>query len=112
MQKKTETKTMTTTEAKVVAKAPAKKTAAKTPAKKTAEKAPAKKTAATTKVMLQFQNQEVDVAKIEEKIKAQFVAEGHRLSAVKSLDIYVKPEEYKAYYVINDGKYTGGIDLF
>ena len=84
-------------------KAPAKKTAAK--------KAPAKKEEATTEIVLQFNGQEVVVANVEEKVKAQYVAEGHRVSSIKSLTVYVKPEEYSAYYVIN-GKVTGRVDLF
>ena len=40
-----------------------------------------------------------------------FVAEGHRAGCIKTLNIYVKPEEYKAYYVIND-KFFGSVDLF
>ena len=43
--------------------------------------------------------------------KKQFVAEGHRAGCIKTLNIYVKPEEYKAYYVIND-KFFGSVDLF
>lgn len=41
---------------------------------------------------------------------AAYVAEGHRASAIKKLTIYLKPEERKAYYVINE-KATGDIDL-
>lgn len=48
---------------------------------------------------------------IEEKVKAQFVAEGHRAGAIKKLDIYIKPEENAAYYVINE-KFSGRVDLF
>lgn len=96
-------------------KAPAKKAPAKkaTTTKKTAaaKKAPAKKAAATTEMVLQFEGNEVVVANLEEKVKAQYVAEGHSASSIKSLTVYVKPEEYSAYYVIN-GDVTGRVDLF
>ena len=46
-----------------------------------------------------------------EKVKAQFVAEGHRAGNIKSLRIYIKPEDKAAYYVIND-KNAGRVDLF
>ena len=46
-----------------------------------------------------------------EKAKAQFVAEGHRESSIKSLRVYLKPEDGAAYYVIND-KIAGRVDLF
>ena len=62
-------------------------------------------------VKVQFQNREADLQVVEERVKEQFAAEGHRPSSIKSLNIYVKPEEYSAYYVINE-KYTGRVDLF
>ena len=88
-------------------KAPAKKAAT------TTKKAPAKKAAAKseTVITVQFQGNEVTVASVEEKVKAQFVAEGHKASSIKTLSIYVKPEEHSAYYVIN-GDVTGRVDLF
>ncbi len=87
----------------------AKKTASaakKTVAKKAAAKEPVK-----AQVNLQYQNNEIDLAKIEERVKAQFVAEGHKAGTIKKLNIYVKPEEYSAYYVINE-KFSGRVDLF
>ena len=97
-------------------KAPAKKAPAKkAPAKKApAEKeAPAKKAAAKkeTVITVQYMGNEVSVASVEEKVVAAFVAAGNKASAIKSLNIYVKPEEHSAYYVIN-GDVTGRVDLF
>ncbi len=74
-------------------------------------KAPAEKAAAKTEIILQYGSQESDVCKLEEKVKAAFVAEGHRAGTIKSLNIYVKPEDYAAYYVINE-KFSGRVDLF
>ena len=93
-------------------KAPAKKAPAKKAAT-TAKKAPAKKAAAKseTVITVQFQGNEVSIASLEEKVKAQFVAEGNKASSIKSLNVYVKPEEFSAYYVIN-GDFTGRVDLF
>ena len=93
-------------------KAPAKKAPAKKAAT-TEKKAPAKKAAAKaeTVITVQFMGNEVAIATVEEKVKAQFVAEGHKASSIKSLNIYVKPEEASAYYVIN-GDVTGRVDLF
>ena len=94
-------------EAKVEKKAPAKK------ATTAAKKAPAKKETVKkeTVITVQYQGNEVAVASVEEKVKAAFVAEGHKASSIKTLNIYVKPEEFSAYYVINE-KYTGRVDLF
>lgn len=89
-------------EEKAAKKAPAKK-AAKTTAKKVKEEA-------KTEVLIQYQALEISAAAVEEKVKAQFVAEGHRAGCIKTLNIYVKPEEYKAYYVINE-KYDGCVQL-
>lgn len=62
-------------------------------------------------VFIQYQGQEAVVADAIEKAKAEFVADGHRVSSIKSLQIYLKPEEYAAYYVINQ-KFAGRVDLF
>ena len=76
------------------------------------EKAPAKKTAAKKAVItIQFAGNEVSVADVEKKVKAQYVAEGNKVSSISSLNVYVKPEEGSAYYVIN-GDITGRVDLF
>ena len=95
-----------------------KKAAPKACAKKAAEpkkaaKAPAapKKAETEVKMMIQYQSNDSDLSAIEEKIKAQFAAEGHRVGTIKKLDIYIKPEDYSAYYVIND-KFSGRVDLF
>ncbi len=101
-------------EVKAEKKAPAKKAAATTKkATTTTKKAPAKKAEAKneTVITVQYQGNEVSVATIEENVKAAFVAEGHKASSIKTLNIYVKPEEYAAYYVINE-KYTGRVYLF
>lgn len=62
-------------------------------------------------VFIQFQGNEAVVEEAVEKAKAQFVAEGHRVSSIKSLQLYLKPEEFAAYYVINQ-KFAGKVDLF
>ena len=115
---KTETKTTAKTDAKTTTKAAANKetkAAAKPVAKKEvkpAAKTTAKKAEAVkTTTLVQYQNKEVDMTKVEERVKAQFVSEGHKSSDIKTVNIYVKPEEYSAYYVIND-KFSGRVVLF
>ena len=85
-------------------------------AKETAKKAKTTKSTKTAKkvvkeelkpeVFIQYQGKEAI-----EKAKAEFVANGHRVSSIKSLQVYLKPEEYAAYYVINQ-KFAGRVDLF
>ena len=42
--------------------------------------------------------------------KKDFVNSGKKASEAKTVEVYVKPEENKAYYVINSD-FTGSIDL-
>ena len=95
-----------------VKKAPAKKAPAKKAAT-TEKKAPAKKAAAKaeTVITLEFGDYTAVMSTVEEKVKAQIVAEGVKASAIKSLNIYLKPFENKAYFVVN-GDLTGSVDLF
>ncbi len=108
MAKKATTKT--TDEVKVAA---AEETKAVETVKK-AEKKPAKReTKAAEKkdeVYVQFAGEEFAVQDVMEKAKAAYVAEGHRASAIKSVRLYIKPEERRAYYVINE-KAAGSIEL-
>jgi hypothetical protein len=80
--------------------------------KKAPKKSVAKKEKETqTNVVVQVLNQEFSLSDLENKVKAQFVADGHRAGCIKLLEIYAKPEEGKAYYVVNEGKFTGSVDL-
>ena len=87
---------------------------------KAEKKAPAKRAAGTKKpekqelkpeVVIQYQDNEITDEALVEKIKGLWVSQGHRAGMIKSLRIYAKPEEGKAYFVIND-KNSGDVDLF
>ena len=88
------------------------KSAAKTekPAAKDTKTAKTTKAAADKKVntFLQFGGHEYDVDEVIEKVKAAAAADTGK-KTFKSLDIYVKPEENVAYYVVN-GK-PGSVQL-
>lgn len=95
---------------------PEKKAAAekkeKAPRKTKAKAAkPAKKEAAEAEIFVQFGANESALAGVVDKIKAEYVDQGHRASSIKSLKVYLKPEDGAAYYVIND-KLAGRVDLF
>ena len=60
--------------------------------------------------VLQYQNAEINLADLAEAAKAAFRAERKR-TLVTDLKLYIKPEEGAAYYVINDGMYSGRLDL-
>lgn len=83
------------------------KAAVKTTTTKTAKTA---KEAASQNVYIQFAGKEVKAEELVEQVKALWTAEGHRASSIKSLEVYVKPEDMAAYYVIN-GKENGKIEL-
>ena len=78
---------------------------------KKAKKAPAKRVKKETTITLEFNEYATTMALVEERVKAQFVADGHKASEIKVLNIYVKPTENAAYYVINETE-TGRVDLF
>ena len=88
-------------------KAPVKKAAPKKAAAKTAK---AEKAEVSQNVYIQFAGKEILVSGLQEQVKNAWVEQGHRAASVKSVDLYVKPEEHAAYYVIN-GKETGRIEL-
>lgn len=98
---------------------PKKSAPAKAPVSAAAEVVEAvKETVATKKaavqkveeVYLQAGGFEWNVSDCKERAVAAFVADGHKASSVKKLVIYLKPEEGKAYYVINDSE-NGSISL-
>jgi len=92
-----------------------KKPAAKTPASKTADKTTAKKAKKETKpetvqeVYIEFGKDKISSENIINSIQESYKNEGHRISSIKKLQVYMNIEERKAYYVINDkpeGKYV------
>ncbi len=64
----------------------------------------------TETVILQSAGAEWNLADVKERVLAAYVAQGHRRGRVSEFTLYLKPEEHKAYYVIN-GKITGDITL-
>ena len=102
--------------AKVEAAAPAAKKAAPAAKKPAAKKAPAKKASAKKaapakivepkKFIVQNQaDQSISYTEIVKKVNKAYK------DTIKSLEIYVKSEENKAYYVVNGGV-TGSVDLY
>ncbi len=83
----------------------------KAPAKKTAAKSTAKKTAVKENVVVQFAGKEMSTADIMKQVKAYWTKElKKKVSDMKSIDLYVKPEENRAYFVVN-GDVTGSVEL-
>ena len=92
--------------------APAKKVAA--PAKKAAavkKAAPAKKAAVGTEVVLQFAEKEYTEASLVKIAKDVWTYDyDKKASELKKIQLFVKPEESKVYYVFNDD-ITGAFDI-
>ena len=78
--------------------------------KTAAKKAPAKKTEVKEAVYLQYLGKEINKEDLVNQVKELWTKElGREASELKSLTLYLKPEENAAYYVINDdvtGKLT------
>ncbi|MCQ4021486.1 MULTISPECIES: DUF6465 family protein [unclassified Ruminococcus] len=100
---KATTKTAAKTEEKA---APAKKPAAKKPAaKKTAAKA------VPAKVYIEFNGAKVAVDEIIENVKATYKANNGN-DDIKSLEVYVKPDESAAYFVVNGELEGNKMDVY
>lgn len=84
--------TKTTTEKKAAAKT--KKTAAKKEIK--------------TEIVLQYGEKEVNTKDMVAAVKKEWTKAKRKVSDIKSMELYVKPEDYAVYYVIN-GDITGKI---
>ena len=98
---KTETKTKTT-----AAKKTSKKAADKEPEAEKAKAAPGRKKVKES-LYIQYAGKEVESLEIMEKAKAAYAGD---VKSIKEIQVYVKPEENMAYFVVN-GDETGSFDL-
>ena len=88
------------------------KTAVKKPAAKkaTTRKPAAKKPERTQEVFVQVFGREVSSKTIMEKIEAAWAAMGNKADDMTDVKVYIKPEEFQVYYVIN-GDVTGSVEM-
>ena len=103
-------KTVKAEPAKAAAKAPAaeKPAAKKSAAKKTAaKKTPAKKDI-KVKAIVEYYGKQVEEKEIIASVKKAWTKSGRKVGEIKSIDLYIKPEEGAVYYVIN-GVDTGAV---
>lgn len=115
-EKKTEPKAAEkkTAEKKITAKkaeekAPAKKTTAKktTTKKTTAKKSTAKKEIKVS-AFVEYYGKQVEEKEIIARVKKAWTSSGNKIGDIKTMDLYIKPEESAVYYVIN-GTSTGAV---
>ncbi|RDU22680.1 DUF6465 family protein [Anaerosacchariphilus polymeriproducens] len=85
-------------------------TAAK-PAKKSAGKE-SKTKSKTAKIAfyIQYEGKEINYDDMVKQVKEVWVSQGNKISHIKTLDIYAKPEEMMIYYVINE-EFSGSIPM-
>lgn len=116
-----ETAAVETAPQKKAAKAPVKKATTRKTAKKTSEKPVEKEEKKPTRrvskkevaaeVYVQFLGREVSTKDVLKNVKKIWTDEmGKKEKDIKDIKLYIKPEENKAYYVIN-GDVTGAIGL-
>lgn len=86
--------------------------AVKTEAKKaTVKKAAPAKRAVKETIVLQYLGKEIDKDNLMKQVKEIWTKQmKNKVSEMKTVTLYLKPEENMAYYVIN-GEVTGGIEL-
>ena len=103
MAKKATTKKTQTKETKVTETAPAKTTTKKCAAKKVETTKEAKKT-----LVVEYQGKQVEETVMFDAVEKAWVEAGNKTEDIKTVTLYVKPEEEAVYYVINETE-TGSI---
>ena len=100
----TESKPAAKATEKPVAKTTAKETkaTAKTTKKTTTRKAAKKPVEKITEVYFEYNGEQILSEELVGRIQEAYKNEGHRISSIKTLRVYINPDERKAYYVIND----------
>ena len=63
-----------------------------------------------TSFYVEYAGKQVEEKVVIAKVKELWVADGNKIKDLKTLNLYVKPEENAAYYVINENV-SGKIEL-
>lgn len=90
------------------AKETVKKTAAKEAVKKTAAKRPSKKDM-KVRTFVEYYGKQVEEKEMIARVKKAWTKKGKRVGEIKTMELYVKPEEGAIYYVINSEE-TGAVE--
>lgn len=64
-----------------------------------------------TNTVIEYKGLQADDKAFINKVKEAWTEQGNKIKDLKSLSMYIKPEESKVYYVINDS-INGSIPLF
>lgn len=57
---------------------------------------------AKTSLFVEYQGKQVDDKAIITAVKKAWAADGHKAGDIKTLELYIKPEDDSVYYVINE----------
>lgn len=60
-------------------------------------------------VYVEYQGQQTLMKDVLANVKKEWTAAGNKIKDIDTLDMYVKPEEHKVYYVINGKDETSGV---
>lgn len=99
------------TAAKVAAKAAANSVVNETTAIEAKEEVIMGKKEVKPEVTVQYRHYEADMDTIIQRVKEDIEVRGNRGVEIEKMQVYVKPEDFAAYYVINDG-IVGKVNLF
>lgn len=99
------------TAAKVAAKAAANSVVNETTAIEAKEEVIMEKKEVKPEVTVQYRHYEADMDTIIQRVKEDIEVRGNRGVEIEKMQVYVKPEDFAAYYVINDG-IVGKVNLF
>ena len=64
---------------------------------------------AKTSLFVEFNGSKVEDKTIVAAVKKEWTEAGHKVGEIKTMDLYVKPEEAAVYYVINETE-TGKVN--
>lgn len=80
----------------------------KAPVKKQTVKKPAAKKEIKVKAVVEYYGKQVEEKDMIARVKKAWTKSGRKVGDIKSMDLYIKPEEAAVYYVIN-GTETGAV---
>lgn len=81
------------------------------PVEEKIEVMPEVKKEVTPEITVQYRHYECDMEEIVKRVKENYEVKGNRGVEIEKIQIYVKPEDFAAYYVINDD-FAGKVNLF
>jgi len=94
------------TQATVAKQADKTKKAVKKTQRKSTKRTPTKEA-----VFIEYEKEQFEITKIKAAVKKAWTNSGRLVKEYEDVKIYIKPEDAKAYYVINEGELSGCLDL-